>query len=636
MEAKNPAPTSGSSLPGRSLYSLASNGKLVAPVIFVITTLILGIASRGLAFVREDVMMIKLFSTYPLNVARIFTDGWNGLYGSDFPWISWSYRPLEMLLDAGIIRLFQASEFPLFFFKASIIGLCAVLIYFLVRELTQKPWVAIASAVFSVFSIPVIIESWWYHHVVGYTEALIMLGLLGYLRYRRLRKLRWLAVFWVCALVAPLIGEYGISLTLIVMANLIVDWIITKKVDWKLLAPLPVLLFFGVYSAFLPNLIIEQRLVFTSVFDRFIAGVVFEQGLAGGILPGTAYVLVISAVSPIITLLAFIAMVTHYWQKRSKYSNWEVVGLGLFFIAVAIFIMNYPPRMLPWGDIAYEPFEPYYLLPCLFPVIFGLLCLRVNRFLALWFMLSYLPFVRIYSLSVNLIPALIPWITLIILWISQLADELDIRNLAHNLRRSRFKYTSIINILVIIILTIGVAAQLSNVAIARETWGKASINSREMGRFAAEYLPQGSIVLGEQNSFFETMVMSYYSDGKITEAIAVYDEYLWAPVKQVRRQELPAFLSATDNTSTEKYFLLQETAPQVLDRYLQVNPEQFEFVALFSKEARIILIDPLYLVLPKDLPHYMGFSLVHLRPYCYEPFYLEFIERYTLYKYKGR
>jgi len=264
MESMKHIQASNSNSPGYSLCSLASNGKLVAPIIFVITTLILGIASRGLAFVREDVMMIKLFSTYPVNVARIFTDGWNGLYGNDFPWISWSYRPLEMLLDAGIIKLFQANEFLLFLFKSSIIGLCAVLIYFLVRELTQKPWVALASSVFCVFSVPMIIESWWYHHVVGYTEALILLGLLGYLRYRRLRKLRWLAVFWVCALVAPLIGEYGISLTLIVLANLIVDWIITRRVDWKLLAPLPALLFLGVYSAFLPNLIIEQRLVFTS------------------------------------------------------------------------------------------------------------------------------------------------------------------------------------------------------------------------------------------------------------------------------------------------------------------------------------------------------------------------------------
>jgi len=363
---------------------------------------------------------------------------------------------------------------------------------------------------------------------------------------------------------------------------------------------------------------------------------VVKQGLGGGVLPGTAYVLVISAVSPIITLLAFIAMVTHYWRRRKKNSNWEVVGLGLFLIAAAIFIRNYPPRILPWGDIAYEPADPYYLLPCLFPVIFGLLCLRVNRFLALWFILSYLPFVKIYNLSVNLIPALIPWTILIILWISQLADELDIRNLAHNLRRSRFKYTSVINIFVIIILTIGVAAQLSNVAIARETWGKASINTREMGRFAAENLPQGSIVLGEQNSFFETMVMNYYSGDKITEAIAVYDEYLWAPVKQIRSRELPAFLSDNSNTSTEKYFLIQETALQVLDRYLLVNPEQFEFVAYFSRNSRIILIDPLYLVLPKDMPYYMGFSLVRLRPYCYEPFYLEFIERYKLFKYKGR
>ncbi len=80
MESIKHIQASNSNSPGYSLYSLASNGKLVAPIIFVITTLILGIASRGLAFVREDVMMIKLFSTYPLNVARIFTDVWNSIH----------------------------------------------------------------------------------------------------------------------------------------------------------------------------------------------------------------------------------------------------------------------------------------------------------------------------------------------------------------------------------------------------------------------------------------------------------------------------------------------------------------------------------------------------------------------------
>ncbi len=625
MRLRKPHQVASSNSIGHFFSSVLSSPRLLAPIIFAATTLIIGIVGRDLAFVREDIMMIDLFKTYPLNLARIFTDGWNGLYGNNFPWIDWSYRPLEMVIDWGLVHLFNGSELLHFLFKSAIVGICAMLIYLVVLELTQKRFVAIASAIFSAFSVPLIIESWWYHHMTGYAEVVILLGFLPYLRYVRLKKLRWLVTYVVCALIGPWLGGYGIPLALIVLLSSIIE----RKWDWKLLASSPLLIFHSIYNAFLPNLVIGHRIVLTSVFERFIPALATEQGLFNTVQQGAPYLLIIGALTPLLTLMAFASLVIHFIEKRKEYPNLVMMGFILLCILALVFARNYPPPTTLWGDTVTMPFEAYYVLPTLFPLLFALLSYRINKFVVLWFIVSYVPFLKIYHLPVNLIPAIIPWIIILCLWIAELVERASMKSIFQGFR---FTKKAIVPLTLLVILTIGVAAQLSNVAIAKETWGKAANNPREIGEFAATNIPEGSIILGEQQSLFEVVAVSYYSHGKVKGNFAVYDQYMWWPLKQITAEELPKFLEE-DNSYPEKYFLIQERVPQVLFNYMRLNPEQLQLVARFDVKSRIILIDPVHLILPKGVPYFMGFNIMRIYPTGSGPFYREFGGDYALYKY---
>jgi len=594
-------------------------------MIFLFTTLILWVVGRDVAFVREDIMMIELYQTYPFNLAKIFTDGWTGLYGSAFPWIDWSYRPLEMVIDWGLVNILGESGALQILFKSAIAGGCAVLVYILAMELTRKRPVALASAVCFVFSVPVIIESWWYHHMVGYTEIFILLGLLAYLKYAKAKKLRWMAVFGTCALLAPWLGEYGASLAVIAFLVAVID----RNWDWKLLTVSGLGIFHGVYNNFLPNLIIEQKIVLTSIFSRFVPALAAEQGALNIIQPGAPYLLILGTLTPILTLLAFVSLFSHFVDKRREYPNLVWMGFVLLCFLALIFVRNYPPPRTIWGDMATMPFEAYYVLPTLFPILLALLSYRLNKFLALWFIVSYAPYLKIYHLSVNLFPAFIPWIILLCLWLGKLAEEIDLSQI-----RPKFAITrkSAVPLVFLVILIIGAAAQISNIAIARETWGKAANNAREIGRYASADLPEGSIILGEQQSLFEVVAISYYSQGKVKGNFVVYDEYMWWPLEQIRSSELSAFLEE-DDTYPEKYFMLQKNVPQVLMRYLTLNPERFELTGRFNVNSRVILIDPLYLILPKDAPYFTGFSIQRIYPDGGGPFYSQFSGDYTLFRY---
>jgi hypothetical protein len=629
LESQNQFASSNST--GHFFSSLISRPGLLAPVIFVATTLILGLAGRGVAFVREDVMMIDLFRTYPFHLARVFTDGWVGLYGNNFPWIDWSYRPLEMMIDWTVINLFGESETLQIIFKSAIVGLSAMLIYLVVRQLAQKRVVAIASALFSAFSVPLIIESWWYHHMAAYAEVAILLGFLGYLRYIRLQKLRWLMVFWVCSLAAPLLGEYGISLPLTVLLSSAIDSVIKRKANWKVPVSSLVLVLLAVFPAFLPNLVIGHRVVLTSVFERFIPALSAGQGLFNTVQAGAPYLLIAGALTPVLTLLAFVSLVIHFVEKRKAYPTLVMMGFVCLCILALVFTRNHPPPTTSWGDLATMPFEAYYVLPTLLPLLFALLSYRLNKFIVLWFIVAYVPFLKIYHLSVNLLPALIPWTIILCLWIAELAEKANMKSIFQGFR---FTPKAVVPVVFLVVLTVGMAAQISNVAIAEEGWGKAANNERGIGEFADRNIPENSLILGEQQSLFEVVAISYYSHGKVKGNLAVYDQYMWWPLKQITAAELPGFLEA-DSTYPEKYFLIQERVPQVLFNYLRFNPGQFQLVTRFDVKARIILIDPLYLILPKDVPYFMGLNMARIYPTGGRVFSAEFTGDYALYQYTG-
>jgi hypothetical protein len=603
-------------------------------MILVTVALVLGLAGKDSAFVREDIMMLRLFQTYPMHLARIFTDGWAGLYGNDFPWIDWSYRPLEMMVDWTVINLFGESETLQILFKSAVIGLCAALIYLVALELTRKSLIAVASSLFSALSIPVIIEGWWFHHIIGYAEAIILLGFFSYLRYIRLPKLRWLIVFWACSLAAPLLGEYGISLPLTVLLSSAIDSVITRKANWKVQVSYLILVILAVFPAFLPNLLIAHRIVLTSVFGTFFPKSALAQGVFSQVFHGSAYYLVLSALSPMLSLMAFASLVRYYWINRNRCPNLILMGFVLLCLLAIVFVKNYPRPSKPELDLGLQPADFFYVLPALFPLGLAILSYPMNRFLSVWFVISYVPFVRLAGLPVNLIPALIPWTMLSFLWIFHLTEALNLRSIGSVVRKRGITWNLAGAVLVVIVLVIGIAAQISNVALAKEIWQRPAVEVREMGKSASGIMPAGSVILGEQDSLFEALDMSYYSGGKATGNVASFDSPVWFPVKAVTPQQLYPFLSG-QAAYAEKYFLMQDNLFQTLYRYWQESPEQFKPVYRLDIKSRVLLIDPLYLVLPQDIPRLLGFYIRREQNSGNSPFRAEFSGGYTLYRYVG-
>jgi len=164
-----------------------------------------------------------------------------------------------------------------------------------------------------------------------------------------------------------------------------------------------------------------------------------------------------------------------------------------------------------------------------------------------------------------------------------------------------------------------------------------------MGEYAAKNFPTGSIILGEQLSRFEVLDMSYYSQGKVQGNLVVYED-VWWPLKQIKAEELSQFLQ-DDSNYTEKYYLIQENIRGALFRSTQVSPEDFELVTRFNVHSRIILIDPFYLMVPRDLPYFwgtmdisyfLGLNVIKIYPVGAGPFHSEFSGWYSIYKYTGK
>lgn len=587
-------------------------------LIFAGVTLAVAIAGKDMAFVREDVMWLNILRDYsPIDYLSVLLRGIQSEFIGDFPWVDWPYRPVEHLLIPAQLALFGGNAPVLIWLKSLVLGANAVLIYLLAMELTGKKFVALASAFCVSLSIPLLIDSWWFHHMAIWVEPLILFGLLSYLRYSQTQRRGWLVGLWLASVVAPWFHESGLSLPVTVLLATLTE----RKKDWKLLIPLPLFIANGLFPAFLPNLLIAQRIVFTSIFHSFTAGAAAQQGLFTSIQPDVPF-LTMGSLSPVLIIIAFVSLLVFLSAKRSTVSGVEI---GLVLSSLAALLLAFPPPQYP------VHLNLLTVLAVLLPVFLALSSFRLNKLVPVWFIVSYLPFLRLTHLSVNLIPAIVPWTIMVCSWIYVLVDRVKAKpSLFGSLRLKRLALSCLI-----LFIAVGIVAQTANIFVARETWGNIAGNTRSMGEYAAENLPAGSILLGERDSLFEVIAAGYYANDTVTGRIVLTPDNVPVnyPTTPVRTDELKLFLESNHRAGRGVYLLVQPDVPETLYCYVGDNFDHFQLEATFAVPAQFPVIDPVMLLLPRQYPPYSGFNFLHLAPGDDTSFCRQFHTEYSLYKY---
>ena len=596
------------------LHRLRNYYALVA--IFVITSLTIGIAGMDSKHMREDVMWVNIIKEYsPLNWSSIFLHGIQSEFAKDYPWIDWPFRPLEHLFVPALLGIFGDNGPALIMFKSLFLGGSAVLIYLIALEVTKRKSIAVGSVFFFGLSTPTIIEIWWYHHMQIYVQFLILLGIYSYFCYKRGNNW-WIIPLWFSAIVAPWMEEAGLSLSLVIL----IIAIIQRQKDLKILISMPLLVLNGIYTSFIPNLILEHTIVTKTIFGSFVAGEAAHNGLLGVVQNDLPY-LTIGTLPPIITATAFGSLIIYLIRKKTIASYSAITCL--VFLSI-MFFYAYPPNP-PEGSV-----ELPRILASLLPLAFALSLYHENKFLSSWFIISYLPFIQIKHLSVNLLPLDVPWIIMIMLSLSFL---FDIPIQKQDLKPSKVK-REVIVIALVGIIVVGVTSQVSNILIVRDTWVKLGNNTKNMASFASNEIGKGAAVFGDRNSFFESVDMAYFANGQF-KGFIIADPPVQYPTKAFIAHTNQGAEAILANSSYPYNYVLtqQATGPDTLHVFVKQHPEKFDLVAIFEVKSRLPLIDPVTLILPHDSPLYQGINFMRIYSTGGGPFYADVYNQYQLYRY---
>lgn len=374
--------------------------------IFLSSSLVVGIPRVGMVYFTNDPESIKCMeatissqSASPLDLfLRSTTTVWYD-YGN----ASGDYRPLNSIIAIGMFLL-RNHPLILIFTSSALLGVLASLIYLLVMEITQKKLISLCSVFFFSFAIPSITMTWIVINKQPLLPLIIVFGLLCYVRYQKCGRPVWLYLLWATCFIGPLFRELAGVLPLTVLFVALAE----KKWDRRLLFPLPILLFHGVFPSFLINLLFYGNVVLHSVFSRGYMRVNEMSFLSSlGDFKWRVPPHFVLLLPPVLTILGLCAVVL-YLVPRIKTSSSRlqtalyIVGLG-FTMTFFLNKSSYIPLIL----------------------LVALASFRFGKLLPIWFLVSWLPFLKIYTVDVHLVTALIPWTVMLLLWIEHFFEHIQ-------------------------------------------------------------------------------------------------------------------------------------------------------------------------------------------------------------------
>lgn len=358
--------------------------------------------------------------------------------------LQYLYRPLQVLtVTFKILSCHIFHNWPAVpvFFNALILSLAAALVFLLGTRLTGDYFSSLGAAAFFLFSLPAITGTWV---VLTGEHALVIIVICGlilsYVHYKESYSWKWMVLIVLIGFLGPLYKEYTAVGLFILLAMELTD----KKKSWKTIAIVTALIFHAIFPAFLINALFFHNIVFTSTFAEMK-------------VPGKALFFILKfhainhlffTIPPLIVLLGLTgAFFSIYKKNQSKL--WVAPILLLAYSSLFI-----PP------DNGIQPLGHYLSLFLL--IFLSLSVFKINRWLALWFIISWIPHLLIFFGHIHLMYT-IPPLSLILLW--------HIRNMVVIINASwtkslRYFVISLLGFLLLVALT----DQLVNVTAAYRTF----------------------------------------------------------------------------------------------------------------------------------------------------------------------
>lgn len=547
------------------------------------------LGGMNMELVREDIMWINILHAYNQpEPSEVFLNGIQHTFTNDYPWISWPYRPIEHLLIPTQLNILHENIPILILIKSSILGINAVLLYLITINLTGKKYTSICATLLFSFSIPTILETWWFHHMQIWLELFILVGIFSYLQYVRSKRFTWLAVLWSVSLLAPWFEEAAFSLPIIILLVTIAD----KRKDWKLLLSMTFFTIHGLFTQLWVNLAVYQKVNIISIFDTFVGGLVKNEGFFQSVQVSTPYS-ILDSVTPILTIISFITVGIYLVSKKQIM---YFIILAILLICFIALVLNYPP-FPPQQSITTLNF-----LSSLFPLLFAFISFRFNKIVPIWFCVSYIPFLRIQHLNVNLIPTIVPWTLLISLWLVE--TVIIVRSRTEKNSKHRTKWNNPLFVTLAIVIFIGFASQISNIDFVEQTWIESAKTTKAIGTYMYEHVPRGSIVYGDGgNSFFNTVDLPYYTNYTINSIVVKdWDWTVQYPTPVIHINELDNELETKSEQNVNTYMLFGsiQNTPEPVRKYVKEHLPKFSFVKEFKTVSKTINIDPVLFLFPPD------------------------------------
>ena len=217
---------------------------------------------------------------------------------------------------------------------------------------------------------------------------------------------------------------------------------------------------YAFFPSFLPNLILFGRIVVQSTVTRgYAASQIGSTGLFTGLHYEIPYVLILFL--PYILTIPAVVSIAITWSDKAHSKNREhsvVCGLSHIWIYYACPLSDSRSRVNP------SAISVWFFLPSIFIFFPQAVSSSLSRLLSIWFLVSFLPFYKIYTEDVHLAPASIPWIIIVLVWISRL-PTLDNGGLRIGTIKiaSQSRSFKLIRVVLLSIIIIGFAQQTLNV-----------------------------------------------------------------------------------------------------------------------------------------------------------------------------
>jgi len=499
------------------------------------------------------------------------------------------FRPIEYLFISWELGTFGVKNYaPMIIIHSVMAGMVAVLIYFMVMELTrsrmennrQRILIATASSVLYCVSFHMIEVTWLILQKSMMTEIYVLTGLLGYLLYLRTGQNRWLIAIWVPGILGPLTRELPGVLALVIL----ILTIVSRRRDFKLALTATVLSVHLLFPAFLPSLFMGTKLNLEP-----IVGMSMQKGLLiqGGLLSGISNIHFDLALrsalyfSPLAIIALFIPISVYYFGCKERL--YRYAGISVLAILLLSLLSIYFP------DIPILPI----IASALFTLVVFLSGLRYGLFLPVLFITPILPFLFIPVYDVWLRLPAIAFIILSLLWITELP------RLVANLPDSWLRRLAWLkpNRLPVALISLLIIFSLPNLIMAESTFRNFIRTHEEMAAWAMAETPKGSALI---SNLRQTHDIDFLTDKTMTAYYLPFPTNQLPPYGPMPGGAGQPLINLLNRLQTEPetpiYFLINERFGT--NGFPELPPGTLKPVKQFETNFKYLVLDPLQLLLP--------------------------------------